>query len=377
MIKIPFNKPSFIGNELKYIKEAVMSGKISGDGMFSKKCTDLIKKKFSAKSVFLTPSGTAALDMTALLLNLTKGDEVIVPSFTFTSTVNAFVLYDAVPVFVDIRQDTLNIDENKIEEKITQKTKAIYCMHYAGTACEMDKIMKIAKKHGLFVVEDAAQAMNAKYKDKFLGTIGDMGIYSFHETKNYNCGEGGAILINNPKYISRAEIIREKGTDRAKFFRGEVDKYTWRDIGSSYLLSDVLAAYLYAQLENLEKITNERKRSYNFYFNNLHELEKNGILRLPSIPRECRTNYHIFYILLDSEKSRNQLMFFLKQKGILSVFHYLPLNDSPMGRKLGYKKGECPITESLSSKVLRLPLYYGLTMKELDYVQKCIKSYFR
>jgi dTDP-4-amino-4,6-dideoxygalactose transaminase len=288
--------------------------------------------------------------------------------------VNAFVLYGAVPVFVDIRPDTLNIDENKIEEKITQKTKAIYCMHYAGTACEMDKIMKIAKKHNLFVVEDAAQAMNAKYKDKFLGTIGDMGIYSFHETKNYNCGEGGAILINNQKYISRAEIIREKGTDRARFFRGEVDKYTWRDIGSSYLLSDVLAAYLYAQMERMDEITRKRKCIYDYYIKSLSDLEKAGYFKFPHIPKECKSNFHIFYLIFNSEKIRDKVMIGLKKAGVLSVFHYIPLHLSPKGKKYGYKKGDFPNTEELSSRLLRLPMYNDLTERNMEFIIRNINN---
>jgi len=286
-IKIPYNKPSFVGNELNYIKLAVKSGKISGDGNFSKKCTDLLERKFNAYKILLTPSGTAALDLSALLLNLKDGDEVISPSFTFTSTVNSFVLLGAKPVFVDIRPDTLNIDETKIENAISEKTKAIYCVHYAGVACEMDKILEIADKYKIPVVEDAAQALNAKYKNQYLGTFGDFGVYSFHETKNINCGEGGAIVINNKHFAKRAEIIREKGTNRSQFFRGEIDKYTWCDIGSSYLLSEILAAYLYAQLEKMDEITFKRKIIYTYYKNVLSDLEKKGKVKLPLIPTHC------------------------------------------------------------------------------------------
>ena len=376
MWRIPFNKPSFAGNELSYIKQAVKSGKISGDGFFTKKCTELMKKKFHAKQILLTPSGTAALDMTSILLNLKHGDEVITPSFTFTSTVNAFVLQRANPVFVDIRQDTLNIDETKIEEAISPRTKAIYCTHYAGIACEMDAIVNIAKKHHLFIVEDAAQGVNAKYKKRYLGTIGDLGAYSFHETKNFNCGEGGALIINHNKFIERAEIIREKGTNRSQFFRGEVDKYTWHDIGSSYLLSELLAAYLYAQLEEMKTITARRKKIYNFYLHALSDLEKRGVIRLPIIPKHCTSNYHLFYLILGSNKERNRVMDRMKKKGILTVFHYLPLHTSPMGKRFGYKLGQYPITESTADQLLRLPLYNDLNEKQIEFICKALKGLF-
>lgn len=368
LIKIPFNKPCFAGNELRYIKEAVSSGKISGDGMFAKKCTSLMEKRFRAKKIFLTPSATGALDMSSLLIRIKPGDGVIVPSFTFTSTVNAFVMFGGVPQFVDIRKDTMNIDETLIENRIDKNTKAIFCMHYAGVSCEMGKIMAIARKHKLYVVEDSAQGMNAKYKDKYLGTIGDFGVYSFHETKNYNCGEGGALIINNPKYIERAEVIREKGTDRAKFFRGEVDKYTWRDTGSSYLLSEILAAYLYAQIEHLDEIREKRKHIYEKYYSYLENFQVNGRLTLPVIPQYCSSNYHIFHMLLDSERDRNRIMYGLKKAGVLSVYHYLPLHTSPMGIKFGYKKGDLPVTENLSGRLLRLPLYNNLSYDEITYI---------
>jgi len=373
MIKIPFNKPSFAGCEITYIRQAVFSGKISGDGLFSKKCTEFIEKKFNTPKAFLAPSGTAALDMTAILAEIKPGDEVILPSFTFTSTANAYVLFGGRPKFIDIRLDTLNIDETKIEENINRKTKAICCVHYAGIACEMDRLKEIAKKHGLLLIEDAAQGINAKYKDKYLGTIGDLGIYSFHETKNVNCGEGGALLINNSQFIKRAEIIREKGTNRSQFFRGEVDKYTWHDVGSSYLLSEILAAYLYAQLEHIDSITEKRKKIYHYYKESFKNLERRGVVRLPAIPKYCQSNYHLFYLLFESQRQRDKVMDGLKKKGILAVFHYLPLHTSPMGKKFGYKKGELPITESISGRLLRLPLYNDISIEDLDYIQKTVK----
>ena len=370
MKEIKFNKPSFTGKELDYIKDAVMKLHISGDGAYTKECHELLEKRFTAKKVLLTTSCTHALELASLLLNLKEGDEVIVPSYTFTSTANAFMLRGAKPVFVDIRYDTKNIDENKIEEKITKKTKAIFVVHYAGISCEMNKIMDIAKKHHLYVVEDAAQGVNAKYKDKYLGTIGHFGCYSFHETKNFICGEGGALVINDEKFIERAEIIREKGTNRSKFFRGEVDKYTWVDIGSSYLPSDILAAFLFAQLENMEEITEKRKAIYKNYLSSFINLEKENFLELPFIPDNVTSNFHMFYVLLKSQEVRDALLRHLKQQHILSVFHYLPLHSSPMGQKLGYVDSNLPITEDVSKRLLRLPFYKDMTMEE----QKCIIS---
>ena len=366
--KIPFNKPTLTGNELDYIRKSVESGKVSGDGLFSRKCHQFLEKTFGIKKALLTTSCTHALEMAAILLELKPGDEVIVPSYTFVSTANAFVLRGATPVFVDIRPDTLNVDETLIPEKITNRTKAIFVMHYAGVGCEMDTIMDIAHAHNLVVVEDAAQGINARYKNQYLGAIAPLGTYSFHETKNYICGEGGALLINDERFIERAEIIREKGTNRSKFFRGEVDKYTWVDIGSSYLPSDILAAYLYAQLEHLDEIQKKRKSIYRFYHENLKDLENEGKLRLPIIPPECSSNYHLFYILLPTEEKRDTVMNRLKERSILSVFHYIPLHLSPMGRKLGYQEGDFPITENLSSRLLRLPFYNSLTQGELDYI---------
>lgn len=366
--KIPFNKPNLAGKELSYIKKTVELGKISGDGYFTRKCQEFIEEKFKAKKCFLTTSCTHALEMSAILIDLKPGDEVIAPSYTFVSTANAFVLRGAVPVFVDIDPLTLNIDHSKIEEKITSKTKAIFVVHYAGVGCDMDKITKIARKYNLFVVEDAAQAVNSRYKGRFLGTIGDFGAFSFHETKNYNCGEGGAILINNKKFTDRAEIVREKGTDRNKFFRGEVDKYTWVDTGSSYLPSDMLAAYLYAQFENLNKIQKIRKNIFGYYYKNFKSLEKSGRLKLPFDSDSRESSYHMFYIILPNEKLRDKLMNALKEKDILAIFHYTPLHLSKMGKTYGYKKGDLPVTENISGRLLRLPFYNSLTKKEMDYV---------
>ena len=376
-ITIPFNKPTIVGNELKYIEEAINSCKISGDGIFTRKCSEFMEERLSAKKVLLTTSCTHALELASILINIKQEDEIIVPSYTFVSTVNAFILRGGVPVFVDIRDDTLNIDENKIEEKITKKTKAIFVVHYAGVSCEMDTIKSIAGKHNLYIIEDAAQGVNAKYKDRYLGTIGDIGTYSFHETKNYYCGEGGAIVLNDDNFIESAEIIREKGTNRTKFFRGEIDKYTWVDIGSSYLSSDILAAFLYGQFEKLDETNDKRKAIYENYYNGLKDLQSEGLLRLPIIPSDCVTNYHMFYIILPTEKKRNNLMYELKSKGILAVFHYLPLHTSPMGQKYGYKHGDLPMTEDLSARVLRLPIYNSFGKDEQQYVIQNIYEYLK
>ena len=376
-IKIPFNKPFIVGKELYYIAQSVLSGHIAGDGMFTGKCQAFMEKKFNAKKILLTTSCTSALEMAAILCNVGVDDEVILPSFTFVSTANAFYLRGAKLIFMDIKQETLNIDEAMIEDVITEHTKAIVPVHYAGISCEMDKIVDLARRYNLYVIEDAAQGVNAKYKGKFLGTIGDIGAYSFHETKNIICGEGGAIVINNEALIERAEIIREKGTNRSKFFRGEVDKYTWVDIGSSYLPSDLLAAFLYAQLENMEVIEEQRKAIFNYYYEALTPLAKKGVLRLPAIPSECKSNSHMFYIILDDEQTRDALMNYLKSNGILAVFHYLPLHISPMGRSMGYKDGQLPVTEYISERLLRLPFYYNLSHEELTKVITCIEDFFR
>jgi dTDP-4-amino-4,6-dideoxygalactose transaminase len=377
-IKIPFNKPYLTGNELECMRRSIKSGNITGDGEYTRKCESLLEKSFNARKVLLTNSCTDALEMASLLIGLKPGDEVIVPSYTFVSTVNAFILRGAKPVFIDIREDTLNIDETKVEEKITNRTRAIYPVHYAGVACEMDTIRAIARRYNLFVVEDAAQGVNAKYNSQYLGTIGDLGTYSFHGTKNYTCGEGGAIVINNEHFVERAEILREKGTNRCKFMRGEIDKYTWVYIGSSYLLSDILAAFLYAQLRALEEIKKKRKQIFGFYHENLKELDEAEQLTLPTIPTNCETNYHLFHILLHSEEIRNSLMHELRNAGIQAVFHYIPLHTSPMGAKFGYEEGDLPITESVSGRLLRLPFYPNLGKKELEFVitmlKKCVRQ---
>ncbi len=374
--KIPFNRPFIVGKELYYIAQSVLSGKIAGDGLFTKKCHTLLENTFGAKKVLLTHSCTAALEMAAMLCEIEKGDEVILPSFTFVSTANAFYLRGAKLVFTDIRSDTLNMDETLIEQHINGNTKVILPVHYAGVSCEMDIITDIANKHHLYVVEDAAQGVYSKYKDKFLGTIGDIGTYSFHETKNFISGEGGAIVINNEKFAERAEIIREKGTNRSQFFRGETDKYTWVDMGSSYLPSDIIAAFLYAQLENMETINQRRKKLYDFYSREFIPLVNDGKLRLPYMSNECQSNYHLFYIILESEKVRNDLMDYLKSKGILAVFHYIPLHLSPIGRSMGYTDGQLPVTESLSGRLLRLPFYYDLKPYEQEKIVTAIKDFF-
>lgn len=369
-MSIPFNKPFIVGKELYYIAQAVFSGHIAGDGSFTKKCNLFLEKKLEAKKILLTHSCTAALEIAALLCDIKNGDEVILPSFTFVSTANAFCLRGAKPVFVDIRPDTLNIDETLIEQAITDRTKAIVPVHYAGVGCEMDSIMEIALRYNLLVIEDAAQGVSSQYKGKYLGTIGDIGAYSFHETKNFISGEGGALAINNECFIERAEIIREKGTDRCKFFRGEVDKYTWVDIGSSYLPSDIIAAFLYAQLEHIDTINMRRQEIFDYYYTSLKPLEMQGFLQLPQIPDICQCNNHLFYILLPDEETRDSLMVYLKSKGIHAIFHYLPLHLSRMGRSVIKLKASLPVTEAISQRLLRLPCYYELTADE----QKCVVS---
>ena len=373
--KIPFNKPFLAGKELYYIAQSVLGGHTAGDGSFTKKCQALMEKKFGANKILLTHSCTAALEMTAILCEVGPGDEVILPSFTFVSTANAFYLRGAKLVFIDVQQDTLNMDVTQIEEAITDCTKVIVPVHYAGIGCEMDTIMDIANRYNLYVVEDAAQGVNAKYKEKFLGTIGDIGTYSFHETKNYICGEGGAIVMNNQKFVERAEIIREKGTNRSKFFRGEVDKYTWVDIGSSFLPSDILAAFLYAQLENMESINRRRGELFDYYYKALIPLVNDGKLRLPYVSSECESNSHLFYIILNDENTRNVLMDHLKSREILAVFHYLPLHLSQVGRSMGYTDGQLPVTESMSGRLLRLPFYHDMTSNDQAEVVKTIKDF--
>jgi dTDP-4-amino-4,6-dideoxygalactose transaminase len=374
-IRIPFNKPFFAGKELQYIKECVDGGHTSGDGVFTRRCQTLLEQIMGAKRVMLTHSGTAALEMGALLANLAPGDEVILPSFTFVSTANAFYLRGAKLVFVDVRPDTFNIDETLLEAAITERTKVIVPVHYAGVACEMDTIMDIAQKHGLMVIEDAAQALGATYKGRALGTIGDIGAISFHETKNYICGEGGGIVINRDALIKRSEIIREKGTNRSRFLRGEVDKYTWVDVGSSYLPSDIVAAFLCAQLEQVASINARRKDIYNRYLEGLKPLQERGLLRLPAQVADCNINYHSFHLLMKDEQSMDSLMKHLRQNGVLAVFHYQPLHLSEMGLAMGYGEGDFPVTEDISSKLLRLPFYYELSHSEQDEVIELISSF--
>ena len=373
---INFNVPPCTGNEMKYIEQAIASHKICGDGSFTKKCNAWFEQRFDAKKVLLTTSGSTALDMAALLCGLEPGNEVILPSFTFSSTANSFVLAGAKLVFVDIRPDTMNIDETLIERAITEKTKVICVMHYAGVACEMDTIMDIARRHKLLVVEDAAQGVMASYKGKALGTIGDLGCYSFHETKNYSMGEGGAIVINNPDYIEQAEILREKGTNRAKFFRGQVDKYTWVDFGDSYLPSELNAAYLWAQLEMADEINNDRLHSWHEYDAAFKPLESAGKLGLPAIPDGCVHNAHMYYIKCKDLAERTALISFLKERDILAVFHYVPLHSAPAGERFGRFDGEDKYTTVESDRLLRLPMYYGLTAEDRSRVIAAVKEFF-
>jgi dTDP-4-amino-4,6-dideoxygalactose transaminase len=359
--RIPFNRAGLVGNEFRYISEALEIGHISGDGRFTKKCHELLEKELGVSKVLLTTSCTHALEMAALLLDIQPGDEVIVPSFTFVSTVNAFVLRGAKPVFCDIRPDTLNLDESKLEGLITPRTKAILAVHYAGVGCEMENILATAKRNGIAVVEDNAHGLFGKFRGKYLGTFGCLATQSFHETKNFTCGEGGALLINDAKYTERAEIIREKGTNRNRFFRGQVDKYTWVDLGSSYLPSDVLAAFLFAQLENREQIQIQRRRIWENYRKQLSKwAAKNGV-QLPFVPEHCEQPWHMFYLMMPTLAARQALIGHLKAREILSVFHYLPLHLSEMGRRWGGKEGDCPVTEAVSDRVVRLPFYNELS----------------
>lgn len=374
---IPFNVPPCVGDEIEFVKEAINSHKICGDGTFTKLCSEWMEQRFLAKKVLLTTSGTTSLDMSAVLCDLEPGDEVILPSFTFSSTATAFAMRRAKLVFVDIRPDTMNIDENLIEDAITEKTKVIVPMHYAGVSCEMDKIMEIAKKHGLFVVEDAAQGVMSRYKGKALGTFGDFGCFSFHETKNYSMGEGGATLINNEEYIERAEIIREKGTNRARFFRGQVDKYTWVDIGGSYLPSELNAAYLWAQLQRADDINNDRLNTWNKYYAGLKPLADEGLIELPYIPDECEHNAHMFYIKCKDLDERTRFISFMKEQGIYCSFHYIPLHSAPVGLELGRFNGEDVYTTRESERLVRLPMYYGLNGKDTDSIISTINMFYR
>lgn len=373
---IPFNVPPFVGNELDYIKEAIDAHKICGDGQFTKKCSKWVEKKTGTSKALLTTSCTHALEMAAILAGVEPGDEVIMPAFTFVSTANAFVLRGAKIVFVDIRPDTMNIDENLIDDAINVRTKVIVPVHYAGVACEMDTINAISQKYHLKVVEDAAQGMMSTYKGQALGTLSDYGCYSFHETKNYSMGEGGLILIKDEKDIEMAEIVREKGTNRSKFFRGQVDKYTWMDYGSSYLPSDMNAAYLWAQLEKAEEINNNRLKSWKLYREGLQELENAGKIELPVIPKDCKHNAHLFYIKTTDLEEREKLIHFLKDNGILAVFHYVPLHTSPAGKKFGFFHGEDKYTTKESERLLRLPIYYNLEDADVRKIINTIKKFY-
>ncbi|MCI0645232.1 MAG: dTDP-4-amino-4,6-dideoxygalactose transaminase [Chloroflexi bacterium] len=372
LYKIPFNKPCLAGNEIRYMLQAMEAGPISGDGPFTKDCHTLLEQSLGVFKALLTTSCTHALEMAALLLEVQPGDEVIVPSFTFVSTINAFVLRGARPVFADIRTDTLNLDETAIEALITRHTRAIVPVHYAGVGCEMDSIVDIAGRHRVAIVEDNAHGLFGKYRGQYLGTFGTFATQSFHETKNFTCGEGGALLINDPEYVERAEIIREKGTNRSRFFRGHVDKYTWVDLGSSYLPSDILAAFLYAQLEAREQIQHKRHKIWQYYYDNLKDWAIEHDVRLPHVPEYCEQTYHMFYLLMPGLEQRQSLIAHLRACGILSVFHYLPLHLSHMGRQFGGKAGDCPVTENMSDRLLRLPFYNDLTVDDQTYIVEAI-----
>ena len=373
---IDFNKPPYVGNELEYIRQAVENRKICGDGPFTKRCNAWLEERFHAQKALLTTSGTTALDMAMLLCELKPGDEVILPSYTFSSTATAAVLAGAKLVFVDVRPDTMNIDETKIEAAITERTKVIMVMHYAGVACEMDTIMDLARRHGLMVVEDAAQGVMSTYKGRALGTIGDFGCYSFHETKNYSMGEGGALIINNEAYNERAEILREKGTNRSKFFRGQVDKYTWVDFGDSYLPSELNAAYLWAQLEQADAINENRLATWNAYDEAFAPLKAQGKLELPVIPEDCVHNAHMYYLKLKNLQERTAFINYMKENDVHTVFHYVPLHSAPAGLKFGRFAGEDVYTTKESERLVRLPLYYGLAQEDLEKVIRLVYDFF-
>ena len=363
----PFNKADIQGEEISFIKKAIENANVSGDGEFTIKCNSLFETEIGVKKSLLTPSCTHALEMAAILLNIKLGDEVIVPSFTFVSTINAFVLRGAKPVFIDIRSDTLNIDENLLEGLITPKTKAIVAVHYAGVGCAMNQIMEIANQYKIPVVEDNAHGLFGKYNDQPLGTFGTFATQSFHETKNFSCGEGGALFINDERYIERAEIIREKGTNRSKFFRGEIDKYTWVDLGSSYLMSDLSAAFLFGQLEQRKLIQEKRRVIWEHYFSHLIEWTKVNGIQLPFVPEYCKQSYHMFYLIMPSLESRTQFIIDLKKNGLHAVFHYLPLHLSPMAKRLSKKRAICPNTEEISNRIVRLPFFTNLNIREIDF----------
>lgn len=373
---IPFNIPPYVGTEVEYMREAVLNRKICGDGPFTRRCHHWLEERVGTQKALLTTSCTSALEMASLLCDIRPGDEVILPSFTFSSTANAFVLCGARLVFVDVRPDTMNIDETKIEEAITSRTKAICVVHYAGVACEMDAIMGIAQRHSLFVVEDAAQGVMSSYKGRPLGSIGDFGCLSFHETKNYSMGEGGALLIKDSAFNDRAEILREKGTDRSRFMRGEVDKYTWQDYGSSYLPSDINAAYLWAQLEMAEEVNRNRLASWKAYDQALRPLGERGLLELPLVPQGCEHNGHMYWVKVADLAERTALIGFLREYGIYAVFHYIPLHSAPAGRKYGRFHGEDVYTTRESERLLRLPMYYGLSPADLEHVVSSVYEFF-
>jgi dTDP-4-amino-4,6-dideoxygalactose transaminase len=374
-LKVDFNRPVIVGREFEYMRQAIENAHISGDGPFTKKCHAFFEKELGVPKALLTTSCTHALEMSAILLEIQPGDEVIIPDFTFVSTVNAFVLRGAKPVFVDVRPDTLNLDESSLEAALTAKTKAIVPVHYAGVGCEMDRIMEIARHHHIAVVEDNAHGLFGKYKGKYLGTFGSMASQSFHETKNFTSGEGGALLINDPILVERAEIIREKGTNRARFFRGQVDKYTWVDIGSSYLPSDILAAFLLAQLEQREKIQLHRKQVWELYDAGLKDWAEAHAVQLPHIPQNCEQSYHMFYMLLPNLELRQRLIAYLRERGVYSVFHYLPLHLSEMGQSFGGKIGDCPVTERVSDQLIRLPFHNSLTSSEQELVMDLLEQF--
>jgi len=371
-VKIPFNKPFLTGREIKNIHMAYLRGELAGDGYFTRKCQQWLEKKLGTKKAFLTHSCTAALEMAAILADIRPGDEIIMPSYTFVSTANAFVLRGAVPVFVDIRPDTLNIDEKLIEKAITRKTKAIVPVHYAGMGCEMDTILQIARRNKLLVIEDAAHGVKATYKGRELGTMGDFGALSFHETKNIISGEGGALLVNNPKFIKRAEFIWQKGTDRKRFMRGEIDKYTWVDKGSSFLPGEITAAFLWAQMQEATRITRKRLDSWRRYHELLAPLEIAGKLCRPIVPTGCVHNAHMYYILLNSLAERGQTLKKLKEKGVNAVFHYVPLHSSPAGQKYGRPSGNLPVTQDISERILRLPMFIGLTARQQNTIAEIL-----
>jgi len=374
---IDFNVPPCVGNEIEYIKDAISRRKICGDGIYTKKCSAWLEEKTESPKVLLTTSCTHATEMAALLCDIQPGDEVIMPSYTFVSTADAFVLRGAKAVFVDIRPDTMNIDEKLIEAAITSKTKAIVPVHYAGVSCEMDTIMDIAKKHHLYVIEDAAQGLMSAYKGKALGTIGDYGCFSFHETKNYSMGEGGALLIANKDKVEDAEILREKGTNRSKFYRGQIDKYTWMNYGSSYLPSELNAAYLWAQLEVADEINKSRMNAWEYYYNELNSLQKEGYIELPHVPEECTHNAHMFYVKAKDLEERSRLIQYMNERDVNCVFHYIPLHSAPAGKKFGKFIGEDVYTTKESERLMRLPMFYNITEEQTEKVVKTLKAFYK